>query len=110
MALWRWMTEEESEAVHAMDTPPPPDPETMLHLYEVVEGRVRRAGTEGEGEPAEPGWFARTVELGDIVVPDWAYEVVVLRVKMNGAEVDLLPGGLVALLPPNYRELADGAA
>jgi hypothetical protein len=107
MATWRYMTEEEEAELAQHVEPPPPEGDVVIHIFEVVDGRVRGPGLPEDGETVEPGWFVRPVEPGE---PVPAYEVLSMRVKMNGAEVELKPGVLVAALPPNYRELADGAA
>lgn len=107
MARWRYMTEEEKAQLAQRAEPPPPEGDVVFHIFEVVDGRVRGPGLPAEGEAVEPGWFVRPVEPGEPVL---AYEVVSMRVKMNGKEAEIKPGVLVAALPPDYRELADGAA
>jgi len=108
MARWRYVDEVHVEVAKA-NRPSVPSGDELLDIYEVIEGAVMQLQDDGEGEgfTLPPGSFIRLLE--EDTEEDWVYRSVALKLKMNDMEVGLKDGSLVAFLPANYREVADGA-
>lgn len=108
MAKWRYIDDERAQGALANRPQEAPGDE-IRDIFEVVGGGVSPYGggmTLDIYIVAQPGWFVR---LLDEELPDHTYDASGLRVLMNGKEVELKRGTLVAFLPPNYQEIANGA-
>lgn len=108
MAVWRYMTDDEVVNLENRVTPALPTGDSVIHIFEVVDGWVCTLLPDGFvqdlAKKAPEGWFVSPV---DGLIENCTYAVDTLRVKMNGHVVEMRPGTLVVFLPPNYRELAD---
>lgn len=108
MAVWRYMTDDEMVNFEHHVTPALPVDDSVIHIFEVVDGWVCLLLPDGFvhclATKAPEGWFASPV---DEAIENCTYSVDTLRVKMNGHTVEMKPKTLVVFLPPNYRELAD---
>lgn len=102
MTRWKYITEAQ-ERVARESRPATPTRDELLDIYEVISGSA--ASQDGSVLDVPPGSFVRLLEEGSR--EPWAYLSVDLVLCMNSRKVGLKNGSPVAVLPKNYREVAD---